>query len=85
MKQITTKRAPVAIGPYSQGVLVRGVLYCSGQIPIVPETGELILNDMALATKQVLLNLEAIVQAAGLTKNNIVNKRFFILDTIWIV
>ena len=80
MRFIETKSAPSAIGPYSQAVEVQGVLYCSGQIPIVPETGELILDDMKRATEQVLKNISAILAEAGLTKKNIVKTTVFLAD-----
>ena len=80
MKFIETKSAPSANGPYSQAVEVQGVLYCSGQIPIVPETGELILDDMKRATEQVLKNISAILAEAGLTKKNIVKTTVFLAD-----
>ena len=80
MNFIATTNAPSAIGPYSQAVEANGTLYCSGQIPIVPETGELILDDMARATAQVLKNIEAILIEAGLSKKNIVKTSVFLSD-----
>ena len=54
---IQTEHAPAAIGPYSQAVVVDGWVFCSGQIPIDPETGDLIQGDIKAQTEQVLMNL----------------------------
>jgi len=62
---INTDKAPAAIGPYSQGTKVNNLIFTSGQLPIVPETGELITDDIKKATKQSLDNVLAIVEAAG--------------------
>lgn len=72
MKFIVTKKAPSAVGPYSQGVLVKDTLYVSGQIPFVPETMTLVSDDIRKQTKQSLLNILAIVEEAGLKKTDIV-------------
>jgi len=72
MKFIVTKKAPSAVGPYSQGVLVKDTLYVSGQIPFVPETMTLVSDDVRKQTKQSLLNILAIVEEAGLKKTDIV-------------
>jgi 2-iminobutanoate/2-iminopropanoate deaminase len=72
MKFIVTKKAPSAVGPYSQGVLVKDTLYVSGQIPFVPETMTLVSDDIRKQTKQSLMNILAIVEEAGLKKTDIV-------------
>ncbi|HCB66669.1 MAG: reactive intermediate/imine deaminase [Tenericutes bacterium GWC2_39_45] len=72
MKFIVTKKAPSAVGPYSQGVLVKDTLYVSGQIPFVPETMTLVSDDIRKQTKQSLTNILAIVEEAGLKKTDIV-------------
>ncbi len=77
-KEINTKNAPAAIGPYSQAVEKGGMLFCSGQLPIIPETGELISNDVPKATYQVLKNLVCVVEAAGYTKDDIVKVNIFV-------
>jgi 2-iminobutanoate/2-iminopropanoate deaminase len=62
---VSTDSAPAAIGPYSQGVRVGDLLFCSGQIPLEPSTGELVKDDIAGQTRRCLENLAAICEAAG--------------------
>src|SRR5690606_2858995 len=62
---ISTDKAPAAIGPYSQGTKAGNVIFTSGQLPIIPETGELIKDDIKKATKQSLSNVLSVVEAAG--------------------
>lgn len=69
---IHTDNAPKAIGPYSQAIEVNGTLYISGQLPVNPETGELISTNIKDATRQVLLNVGAILKQAGCTFQNVV-------------
>ena len=64
-KIIHTKNAPRAVGPYSQATEQNGMLFVSGQIPIIPETGELVEGGIKEQTEQVLKNLDAILTAAG--------------------
>jgi 2-iminobutanoate/2-iminopropanoate deaminase len=64
---ITTAEAPAAIGPYSQGILHGDMLFCSGQIPLDPATGELLSGTIGEETTRCLENLEAICRAAGTT------------------
>jgi 2-iminobutanoate/2-iminopropanoate deaminase len=64
-KIIHTKNAPGAVGPYSQATEQKGLLFVSGQIPIIPETGELVEGGIKEQTEQVLKNLDAILRAAG--------------------
>lgn len=79
MKRIIhTEKAPAALGPYSQAVEVNGVLYVSGQIPFVPETMELVSDDIQDQTKQSLENVKAILTAAGYSLNNVVKATVFI-------
>ncbi|MGC6428452.1 MAG: Rid family detoxifying hydrolase [Flavobacteriales bacterium] len=81
MKQIIkTEKAPKAIGPYSQAVLAKGVLYCSGQIAIDPITNELIISDIESETKQVMNNLNAVLQAANMDFKNVVKCSIFLKD-----
>lgn len=77
-KNIETKKAPLPIGPYSQAVLVNGVLYTSGQIALHPETDELILNTIEDETKRVMDNLKAVLEAANMTFSNVVKTTIFI-------
>ena len=65
-KLISTDKAPAAIGPYSQAVAAGGFLFCSGQIPVDPETGDVVSADVEQATRRVLDNLGAVLKAAGL-------------------
>ncbi len=71
-KIISTKNAPGAIGPYSQAVEANGTLYISGQIPMNPETGKLVEEDITIQTEQVMKNIEAILQEAGYTFKDVV-------------
>lgn len=79
MKQIlNTLAAPAAIGPYNQATEAAGMLFISGQIALNPATGELVLDDIATETRQVLHNLQAIIENAGLTLENIVKCSVFV-------
>lgn len=78
-KVISTSKAPAAIGPYSQAIEVNGFVFASGQIPIIPETGEL-AQGIEAQTKQALTNVKAIMEASGLTMSNIVKTSVFIKD-----
>ena len=79
-KIITTTKAPAPIGPYNQAVLSGNTLYTSGQIAIHPETGELVLDDIKTETKQVMENMKAVLEAAGMTFENVVKTSIFISD-----
>ncbi|MFT3918543.1 RidA family protein [Cloacibacterium sp.] len=76
-KVISTSKAPAAIGPYSQANFINGVLYISGQIPIDPETGNLV-DGIEKETHQVMKNLKAILEEAGLTFSNVVKATIFL-------
>ncbi len=80
MKIISTEKAPKAVGPYSQGVFANDTLYVSGQIPYVPETMEPAGDDIKSQTRQSLNNILAIVEQAGLQKENIVKCGVFLKD-----
>ncbi len=77
---ISTENAPGAIGPYSQAVKAGNMIFCSGQIPINPQTGEFISEDVAEQTRQVLKNLSAVLEAAETNLNNVVKTTVFIGD-----
>lgn len=79
-KIIYTDDAPEPIGPYSQGVLVNGMLFVSGQIPIDPFSGALVQNSIEEETEQVMQNLKAILQAAEMDFNNVVKCSIFLTD-----
>lgn len=78
-KVISTKKAPAAIGPYSQAIEVNGMVYTSGIIPVDPQTGE-IANGSAAQAKQVLLNLSNLLEAAGTSMENVVKTTVFIKE-----
>ncbi len=77
---IKTPRAPAAIGPYSQAVLVGDTLYCSGQIAIDPKTGSLITDSIERETEQVLENLGAVLRAAGMDYKDVVRCTVYMTD-----
>ena len=77
---VSTDKAPGAIGPYSQAIKTGGMLFCSGQIPIDPETGEFVSNDVAEQTDQVLKNLSAVLEAGGMSLGNVVKTTVFLAD-----
>lgn len=77
---ITTSKAPAPIGPYNQATLSGNMLYTSGQIAFNPETMELIYDDIKTETKQVMENLKAILDEAGMTFENIIKATIFISD-----
>ncbi len=77
---IQTDNAPQAIGTYSQAVKVDNTVYLSGQIPLVPETMELVEGDMSMQIHRVFDNLQAVCRAAGGELNNIVKLNVFLID-----
>ena len=77
---ISTNNAPAAIGPYSQAIKVGNLVFISGQIPIIPATGEILRGDIKLQTKQVLENLKNILDAAGSCIDNVVKTTVFMKD-----
>ena len=80
MKVIKTTKAPAAIGPYSQAIQVGNLIYSSGQIPINPATGTFVEGGIKEQTRQVLNNVKAILEEAGLTMNNVVKTTVFMAD-----
>lgn len=77
-KIIQIPGAPSPIGPYSQAVLINGTLYVSGQIPLNPMNGELVIEDIESSTHQVLRNIKSLVEEAGLKMTNIVKCSIFL-------
>ncbi len=80
MKRIETIKAPAAIGPYSQGYIVNGLFFSSGQVPLHPETGEVIGTDIKEQTHQVMKNLGALLEAAGSSYKKVVKTTCFLAD-----
>ena len=79
-KVINTKNAPKAIGPYSQAILSGNTLYCSGQIAINPDTGNLVTENITAETNQVMKNISAVLKAADMTFDNVVKCSIFMID-----
>ena len=79
-KIITTKDAPEPIGPYNQAILANDTLYLSGQIPLVPETMELVEGDLEKETLQVMENLKAVLAAANMNFDHVVKTSIFLSD-----
>lgn len=79
-KIINTDKAPAPIGPYNQAVLVGNTLYASGQIALDPISMELVLDDIETETNQVMQNLKAVLEAAGMTFENVVKSTIFIMN-----
>lgn len=79
-KIIQTENAPLPIGPYNQAVLKGTTLYTSGQIALHPVTMELVLDTIETETKQVMENLKAVLEASGMTFENVVKSSIFITD-----
>lgn len=79
-KYVSTPLAPKPIGPYSQGVISGGFLFCSGQIPVDPETGEIVAGDVAAQTQRVLENLAAVLREAKMGFENVVKATVYLAD-----
>jgi len=79
-KVINTSNAPKALGPYSQGIMVNGMLFVSGQIPINPSTNELLKGDIQEQTRQIMVNILAILKEADMNFSNVVKTSIFLSD-----
>tara|TARA_B100000767_G_scaffold20779_1_gene18753 strand:+ start:553 stop:930 length:378 start_codon:yes stop_codon:yes gene_type:complete len=77
---INTQNAPTAIGPYSQAILSGNTLYCSGQIAINADTGNLVTENISLETNQVMKNILAVLRAADMNFENVVKCTIFMKD-----
>ncbi len=80
MEIIQTAQAPAAIGPYSQAIKANGLIFCSGQIPLDPATMQIIEGDIMAQTERVLLNAQAVLEAAGSSLSSVVKTTVFIKD-----
>ena len=79
-KIISTNEAPAAIGPYSQAVHSGRLLFCSGQIPLDPKSGQIVSGDISAQTRRVLDNIAAVLRADGLSFDNVVKTTIFLTD-----
>jgi 2-iminobutanoate/2-iminopropanoate deaminase len=79
-KHVHTSRAPKPIGPYSQGVISGGLLFCSGQIALDPETGEMVEGDVEAQTERVFENLAAVLREAKMGLDNVVKTTVYLVD-----
>jgi 2-iminobutanoate/2-iminopropanoate deaminase len=79
-KIISTNEAPAAIGPYSQAVRSGDFLFCSGQIPLDPKSGQIVSGDIAAQTRRVLDNIAAVLRAEGLTFDKVVKTTIFLTN-----
>ena len=78
MRIISTESAPAAIGPYSQGIITGGLLFASGQIPLSPESGEIVGSDITEQSEQVMRNIGEVLKAAGCDYTNVVKSTCFL-------
>ena len=79
-KIISTKEAPAAIGPYSQAVRSGSFLFCSGQIPLDPKSGEIVAGDITAQTRRVLDNIAALLRAEGLSFDHVIKTTIFLTN-----
>jgi len=79
-KPIFTSEAPAAIGPYSQGIRSGRFLFCSGQIPLDPKSGEIVSGDIAMQTRRVMDNIAALLRTEGLTFEHVVKTTIFLTN-----
>lgn len=80
MKKVSTEKAPKAIGPYSQGIITGNLLFASGQIPIVPETGNIIEGGIEIQAEQSIKNVGEILKEAGTDYTKVVKTTCFLAD-----
>ena len=80
LQKVSTTKAPAAIGPYSQGIIVGNMLYASGQIPIIPETGAIAEGDITVQAEQAIKNVGAILAEAGCGYEDVVKTTCFLAD-----
>lgn len=80
LKYVETKNAPAAIGPYSQGIIVNGIAFFSGQIPLSPATGEVVGATIEEQTEQVMANVKALLESQGADFTDVVKTTCFLAD-----
>lgn len=78
LERVSTDNAPKAIGPYSQGIKANGFIFCSGQIPANPSTGEMVTGSITDQTKQSLSNVKGVIEAAGSSLDKVVKCTVFL-------
>lgn len=79
-KIVQTNTAPAPVGPYNQATIANGFLFASGQIALIPATGQLLTSDITAETRQVMENLKAVLTEAGITFENVVKVTIFMAD-----
>jgi 2-iminobutanoate/2-iminopropanoate deaminase len=79
-KIISTSEAPAAVGPYSQAVRVGSTIYCAGQIPLDPKSGQIVPGDVGTQTQRVIDNIAAVLRSEGLTFENVAKTTIFLTD-----
>lgn len=80
LQSISTDKAPAAIGPYSQAVKFGNMLFCSGQIPLDPSTGEMVEGDVAAQTELVMSNISAVLSVSGAGFDDVVKTTIYLVD-----
>jgi 2-iminobutanoate/2-iminopropanoate deaminase len=79
-KIISTSEAPAAVGPYSQAVRVGSTIYCAGQIPLDPKSGQIVPGDIGTQTRRVLDNIAAVLRSEGVSFENVAKTTIFLTD-----
>ena len=79
-KIISTTKAPAAVGPYSQAVRAGSTIYCAGQIPLDPKSGQIVSGGVDAQTRRVMDNISAVLNAEGLTMDHVVKTTIFLMD-----
>ena len=80
LQYVNTNQAPAAIGPYSQGILVNGIAFFSGQIPLSPDTGEVVGTTIQEQTEQVMANIKALLESQNASFTDVVKTTCFLAD-----
>ena len=79
-EKIFTENAPAAVGPYSQAIKTGNMLFCSGMLPVDPKTGDLVESDVTVQSKQIMKNIDALLNAAGYCADDVVKTTCFLSD-----